>query len=110
MEIGVILLATTIFSLIGCTSATSLKEYGLNSSAYVGNNITINNKVGNYGSPDVEILQKYGTNTNYYKFIDDEGYYVNVITKVRTFEMGKEYSVSGTFIKTSYGNYYLIEK
>jgi|GEM_PF-4059364 len=92
-----------------CAHSDALKDYRVNANNYVDQTISFTAKVIDYGSPDVEILQDYGVGTYYYKFADQEGYFVNVISKNRKFEMNNIYSVSGKYIKTSAGNYYLIE-
>lgn len=105
-----IIIAILLF-VVGCStiSSTSLKEYRVNADSYVGKNITINNRVGEVGSPAVEIIMKYKV-SDLYRFVDDAGYFVNAVSTVRVFEKGKFYTVTGVFIKTSYGEYYLIEE
>ncbi|MFH1181617.1 MAG: hypothetical protein V1702_01540 [Candidatus Woesearchaeota archaeon] len=113
MRMFIIIIGLSLLLLVGCSqlTTTSLKEYRLNPDKYVNTTITINNKMIGTGSPDGDMQREfYGWDTFFSRFVDDEGYFVNVISTVRSFEQDKIYEVTGNFTKTSYGNYYLIEK
>ena len=55
------------------------------------------------------MTQDIGVNVVYWKFVDDEGYFVNVISPNRRFELNKFYNVTGKYVKTKANNYYLVE-
>ena len=107
---ALMIIAILLF-VVGCStiSSSSLKEYRVNADSYVGKKITISDRVSLIGYSLGDISANYGTFMYGYKFVDDEGYFVDVMSNSRAFEKDKFYTVTGTFIKASSGNYYLIE-
>ncbi len=98
----------------GCSSfnlekGDSLKDFRLNADTYLDETISFKATVVTYGLPDIYMTQDFGVNVVYWKFVDDEGYFVNVISPNRRFELNKFYNVTGKYVKTKANNYYLVE-
>lgn len=96
-------------TLDGTKEKNDISDITRNPEQYVGKIVTIEGKMIDQGSPDIYIIREYGVNTYFNTFVDDNGYFVNVITDKRYFEKGNTYTVVGKFIKTDGGNFYLLE-